>query len=335
MSSESATAASFAGLPPPGSVVVVRAFGWIMLATLVVFLLDNWLIAWMKWPGVAPIFAGQGSGLAWLQLGGYVAGVVVAIGFVLNTPQRGLRLESETFSNVNAFVIRAAFWGVLFVGVADAAISFLRVENLLPAVVGEHLGTELGRSHFRGPAVHLPLLALGIVVAAFTRTIGFHWLALLIVIAELTIVITRFVFSYEQAFMGDLVRFWYAALFLFASAYTLIEEGHVRVDVFYTTFAPRRKGLVNAIGSILLGMSVCWVILLVGMGGRSSIINGPLINFEVTQQGFGMYVKYLMAGFLGLFAISMLIQFVAYLLESVADWRGEPGARSHEAGAGH
>ena len=31
--------------------------------------------------------------------------------------------------------------------------------------------------------------------------------------------------------MGDLVRFWYAALF-FASAYTLKEDGHVRVDVF-------------------------------------------------------------------------------------------------------
>ena len=65
------------------------------------------------------------------------------------------------------------------------------------------------------------------------KTLGFPWLALLIVVAELAIVITRFVFSYEQAFMGDLVRFWYAALFLFASAYTLYEEGHVRVDVFY------------------------------------------------------------------------------------------------------
>ena len=42
--------------------------------------------------------------------------------------------------------------------------------------------------------------------------------------------------------MGDLVRYWYAGLFLFASAYTLFEDGHVRVDVFYTNY-PENKNL--------------------------------------------------------------------------------------------
>ena len=31
--------------------------------------------------------------------------------------------------------------------------------------------------------------------------------------------------------MSDLVRFWYGSLFLFGSYYTLIKDGHVRVDV--------------------------------------------------------------------------------------------------------
>ena len=154
-------------------------------------------------------------------------------------------------------------------------------------------------------------------------------------VAELTIVFTRFIFSYEQAFMGDLVRFWYAALFLFASAYTLQEEGHVRVDVFYAGFADKTKGFINAWGSIILGMSVCWVILVTGMGSRSAIINSPMLNYEISQSGFGMYTKYLMAGFLGVFAITMLIQFVSYLLESVADYRNEPGRRELAASSGH
>jgi len=40
-----------------------------------------------------------------------------------------------------------------------------------------------------------------------------------------------------------------------------------------------------------------------------------------------MYVKYLMAGFLGVFAVTMAVQFVSYFLESVADYRDEPGKR--------
>ena len=99
--------------------------------------------------------------------------------------------------------------------------------------------------------------------------------------------------------MGDLVRFWYGALFLFASAYTLFDDGHVRVDVLYSGFRDRAKGKVNSIGAILLGIIFCWVVIILGMENKSSIINAPLIGLEVTQNGFGMFVKYLMAGFLG------------------------------------
>ena len=40
-----------------------------------------------------------------------------------------------------------------------------------------------------------------------------------------------------------------------------------------------------------------------------------------------MFVKYQMAAYLGIFAITMLIQFVSYFFESVADYRAEPGER--------
>ena len=81
--------------------------------------------------------------------------------------------------------------------------------------------------------------------------------------------------------MGDLVRFWYAALFLFASAYALAEEGHVRVDVLYARFSRRGKAWVNAIGSLVLGIPICWVILTLGMWGKGSSINSPLLSFEI------------------------------------------------------
>lgn len=238
-----------------------------------------------------------------------------------------MRRDALTIYAISAYIVRAAFWAVLLMGIADAVVSFVRVEGFLPELVGQKMTVDLGRPNFRGLWVHFPACVLGMIIALFYRGLGFPWLALVVVVAELLIVISRFVFSYEQAFMSDLVRFWYAALFLFASAYTLLEDGHVRVDVAYAAFSDRTKGLVNAIGSILLGMSLCWVILIFGMGGRSSIINSPLLSFEVTQTGFGMYVKYWMAGFLAIFAMTMLLQFCGYFLEGVADYRGDPDKR--------
>jgi len=313
---------------------LVRAFGWGMLAALAVFIINNYLTYWQGLPGATPVLMGSDEatpGLAWAQAIAYPAVIALAILAVLRTSDRTLRQDAEKISNISAFIIRASFFAVLYVGLADAAISFLRVEGLLPALVGDPMTIDLGRSTFRGTYVHMPLVAAGIVTAVFSRSLGFTWLALLVVVAELLIVITRFIFSYEQAFMADLVRFWYAALFLFASAYTLLHEGHVRVDVFYAAMRSKTKGWVNATGSLFLGVTLCWVVLVLGLGDKTAIINSPILAFETTQTGFGMYVKYLMAAYLAIFAITMMIQFVSYLLESVADFRGEPGGRDHES----
>ena len=310
----------------------VRLFSWFMLAILAVFLVNNYLSVTQDWPGIAPVFQqGKAGALAWIQVAAYIAGLAGAFIYVQSTRSQTLRADSVMISDGNAFLIRAFFWAVLLIGLADMVVSFLRVEGLLAGVVGEDLTKKLGRQQFRGTYLHLPMLGVALVTATFTRTLGFIWLSLLIVVAELAIVITRFVFSYEQAFMGDLVRFWYGALFLFASAYTLLQEGHVRVDIFYTNFTARKKGLVNAFGSILLGLSFSWTILLIGMKDKSAMINMPIAKFEISQSGYGLFVKYWMAGFLAVFAITMAIQFVSYFLDAVADYRKEPGKQLPEA----
>jgi TRAP-type mannitol/chloroaromatic compound transport system permease small subunit len=77
--------------------------------------------------------------------------------------------------------------------------------------------------------------------------------------------------------------------------------------------------VLNVIGTVFFGIPLCWLILVRGMWGKSSLINSPMMNFETSMSGFGMYVKYLMAAFLVVFALSMIFQFTSYLLQSLAD----------------
>lgn len=308
---------------------LVRFVSCAIVSTLFVFLINNHLTFWMEWPGAGSVLQENGitlrGSIQWLL---YPLLLLLVYLYVSRTPGRTLRQESDRLSALAAYVVRAAFWAVLLVGVVDMLISLLRVEEFLPAVVGEQLNQDLARSQYRGAYVHTPLLLVSLVIAAFNRSLGFIWLALMVVLAEFGIVVSRFVFSYEQAFMGDLVRFWYAALFLFASAYTLVHEGHVRVDVLYARFSIRTRAISNLAGLSLLGLPLCWLIILLGMWDKGSSINSPLISFEISQSGYGMYVKYLMVGYLVVFAVSMIIQFAAYLLSNVADLKGEPGGKS-------
>lgn len=309
--------------------VAVRVFGWGMLGFLAAFLINNVITVVTGAPNLPEIFAGRGDGSTlWLTLLIYVLGVGAGVGYVMRSKTTSLRWDAMKIHGFNTYLIRACFWIVFLTGLADASLALMRVEGFYEGIFSEQTVRDMTRPQFIGPILHVPLMVLGALIAIWHRGLAFHWLALLIVAAELAIVISRFVFSYEQALMGDLVRYWYAALFLFASAYTLFEDGHVRVDVLYAGFGKTKKGFLNAWGTILLGMSTAWVIIWIGFASKQSIINSPVANFEVTQSGpTGMYIKYQMAAFLGIFAITMLIQFVSYFLESIADKRGEPGHR--------
>ena len=326
---------------PQTIVLLVRALAVSIVAILLLFLINNYLNVWRQWPGLPYFFSQLGwFGLeaagpplttgqlarGWLQLLSYLGGLVCVALYVMWTRGRPLRSDADMLSRLAAYIIRTAFWAVLIIGLVDIFISFLRVENLLALMVGDDLSEAIGRPQFRGIYVHYPLILLSCIIAYFSRSLGFVWLTFLVVLAEFQIVISRFVFSYEQPFMGDLVRFWYAALFLFASAYTLVNEGHVRVDVFYSRFSEHKKAWSNTLGTLILGLPLGWVILGTGMIDKTSSINSPIYSFEVSQSGYGLYVKYLMVGFLAVFAVSMIVQFCGYLLDKIADLQQEPGS---------
>ena len=312
--------------------LVIRVFSYSILATTFVFLINNVLTVWFDWPGVKNLFSHYGLfgfkklskplsdsvlNFAFLQLFFYLISIFLAIFYVNRSIKQTLTADSEILNKITAYIIRSSFWAVLIVGIADLIISFMVVEKLVEPLFGEYLKNKLAIPAFRITFIHFPLILLSFVVGYFTRSVGFIWLAVLVVASEFFIVLSRFIFEYEQAFQGDLVRFWYSALYLFASAYALIHEGHVRVDVLYTGFSERKKAWTNSIGSLILGIPLCLIVLFLGMGGKASIINGPVISFEITQQGSnGLYLLYLMAVYLAVFAVSMLIQFTSYFMSS-------------------
>jgi len=312
--------------------IIIRIFSYSLLAMTFVFLVNNVLTVWFDWPGIKQLFAHYGMfgfrklskpleasilTTAYIQLFFYFASVLLAIFYVIKSIKQTLKTDAEILTKFTTYIIRSSFWAVLIVGLADLLISFMVVEKLVGPVLGETLRVKLVIPAFRITFVHFPLILISFVIGYFTRSVGFIWLAVLVVASEFFIVVSRFIFEYEQAFQGDLVRFWYSALYLFASAYALMHEGHVRVDVLYTGFSERKKAWTNSMGSLFLGIPLCLIVLFLGMGGKASIINGPVISFEITQQGSnGLYLLYLMAVYLAVFAVSMLTQFTSYFMSS-------------------
>ena len=295
-----------------------RFLGWFFINMLIAFMINNILNLAYKIPFAIELIT-KNELLSLLPVLIYLVAFGLSLFISYINLDKSYKWDSDLLHRFNLYFIRSCFWSVLLIGSIDVVIAFMRVEEVSNMLFDDYLVRALKKPSFVCTFIHIPLVFVSFVIGYFSKTLGFTWLALMIVCAELFIVITRFVFSYEQSFMGDLVRYWYAALFLFASAYTLFEDGHVRVDVFYANLKSKTKSIVNAAGSILLGISTCIAILFVGFNGKQSIINSPILNFEITQTGsIGMFVKYQLAAFLGVFAISMLIQFISYYFSSLS-----------------
>ena len=308
--------------------ISIRIFSYSILAFTLVFLINNVLTVWLDWPGIKKLFSQFGLfgfrrlstplevlslTLAFIQLLFYFISILLVYFYVRKSIEQTLETDAEILTRIAGYIIRSSFWAVLILGIVDFIISFMVVEKLF----NETIKFKLVNPSFRITFIHFPLVLISFIIGYFTRSVGFIWLAVLVVGSEFAIVLSRFIFNYEQAFQGDLVRFWYAALYLFASAYALMHEGHVRVDVLYTGFSEKRKAWTNSIGSLVLGIPLCLIIIFLGMGGKASIINGPALSFEITQQGSnGLYLLYLMAIYLAVFAVSMLIQFTSYFMSS-------------------
>lgn len=86
------------------------------------------------------------------------------------------------------------------------------------------------------------------------------WLVLVIVVLMATNVLLRYLFSYGSVWAQELEWHLLAPLILFGMSYALLHGEHVRVDVLYANFSPRKKLYVDLLSAVL-SMAISLVII--------------------------------------------------------------------------
>ena len=83
------------------------------------------------------------------------------------------------------------------------------------------------------------------------------WLTLFMVVVTFIVVVMRYVFDAGFIWVQESVVWMHGVVFMLGAAYTLHDEEHVRVDVFYRAMDPRRKAWVDLVGVILFLWPLC------------------------------------------------------------------------------
>lgn len=104
--------------------------------------------------------------------------------------------------------------------------------------------------------------------------------------------------------IDETVIYLHAALFMLASAATLRDDAHVRVDVFYRKFSSKNKSLVNIFGTLLLLFPMCAVIL---WSSWDYVVNSWQIQ-EHSQEAEGLPYLFVLKSMIPLMAGLLILQ---------------------------
>jgi TRAP-type mannitol/chloroaromatic compound transport system permease small subunit len=168
--------------------------------------------------------------------------------------------------------------------------------------------------------------AIAQTIDAFNNRIGIAvaWAALAMVTVQFVVVIMRYVYGIGSIFMQESVTYLHATLFMVGAGYTLLHGGHVRVDIFYRTAAPRRKALVDLFGVVLFLIPVC---ILIGWSSWPYVVQSWSV-FEGSREVSGIQGVFLLKSVILVFVVLMILQGISLALHSIMVLAGAEAKRA-------
>ena len=122
----------------------------------------------------------------------------------------------------------------------------------------------------------------------------------------------RYLFGMGSIWLTETIIYGHAALFMLASAWTLREGGHVRVDIFYADAGPRWRALVDLCGSLLLLLPFMAVLAWFAF----PYVSRSWAILETSRETSGLPAVYLLKTLIPLFALLMALQGISQAIRA-------------------
>ena len=130
--------------------------------------------------------------------------------------------------------------------------------------------------------------------------------------------ISRGFFDVSYIWSVEIAQFRLTAYYILGGGYSMQIDSHVRMDVFYSLWSPRKQALADALTS---GFLIFYIVFLLAGG-----ISGTIYAIEYNQKNYSSWapplapIKIIMCIGIAL----MLLQVIAQFFKDVAKARGEP-----------
>ncbi len=100
-------------------------------------------------------------------------------------------------------------------------------------------------------------------IDSLNRAVGYGvaWATFVVVLVVFVDVVMRYAFKTSFVFVQELEWHLFAFIFLMGAGYTLLKDGHVRVDIFYQRLSLEAQAWINLLGVIFFLLPGCYMIM--------------------------------------------------------------------------
>ena len=127
----------------------------------------------------------------------------------------------------------------------------------------------------------------------------------------------RYLFSTGSIALQELEWHLFDIIILFGIAYTLRENAHVRVDIFYASYSEKTKALVNIISSLFFILPFSFLIIYIGL----DFVSQSFIQNECSSNPGGLQYRYIVKSFMSLSFIFVSLQAIKSVKENFYMWK--------------
>jgi TRAP-type mannitol/chloroaromatic compound transport system permease small subunit len=173
------------------------------------------------------------------------------------------------------------------------------------------------------------LLSFARTIDKVNDTIGraVSWLVLGLVLVQLLVVLLRYVYGIGSIKLQESILYMHGTLFLAGAAYTLLQDGHVRVDIIYRGAGKRLRAFIDLLGSLVL---------LLPSVGLIGYVSFPYVErawraLEGSKETSGIHAVFLLKSVLLVFVVTLFLQGLAMAIRAFAALTGREGARADKA----
>lgn len=132
--------------------------------------------------------------------------------------------------------------------------------------------------------------------------------------------LSLFGLTLHATLINETVIYLHCGLFMLASAMTLAENDHVRVDVLYNRFSPKTQSLVDIVGHLFLLWPMCALIVWSSWG----FVETSFQNQERSVEAQGLPYVFLLKAMLPIMGGLLLLQSMAQIVLAVQQLRSAP-----------